>query len=171
MATQGATLQRQGHLPVWPILAVVVFAIAGAIGLRILDEVQAPAPTTTAVDRTSTAKGVERFVPAEPVTIPFSAIEASSAAIRERAAVPFHSSGRAHEVNLGVDASGTAFAGILADPDAWVSQTPANAPRASAITFANGLENPGGYVTAPLAQATGGSGYGDCVVGHCRQQR
>jgi hypothetical protein len=169
MATQGATLQRQGHLPVWPILAVVVFAIAGAIGLRILDEVRAPAPATTSAERTSTAKGVERFVPAEPVVIPQSAIDASSAALRERAAVPFHTSGRAHEVNIGVDASAMVFASILADPNAWVTNSPANAPRASAITFANGLENPGGYVTAPLAQATGGPGYGDCM--HCQQRR
>jgi uncharacterized membrane protein YoaK (UPF0700 family) len=130
MAVQGASLQRQGHLPVWPILGLVVLALAAAIGLTVLNEVRTTAPATTTQ-------------PVAPVVVPQSAIWASSAAIRERAATPFHSTGRAHEVVLG--------------------------GQASAITYANGLENPGGYVTGPLARATGGQGYGDCI--HCQQRR
>ena len=144
MAVQGATLQRQGHFPVWPILGLVVLALAAAIGLTVLNEVRTAAPATTTQGAVaSTAKGVERFQPVAPVVVPQSAIWASSAAIRERAATPFHSTGRAHEVVLG--------------------------SRSPAITFAIGLENPGGYVTAPLARATGGQGYGDCI--HCQQRR
>jgi hypothetical protein len=129
---------------VWPILGLVVLALAAAIGLTVLNEVRTTAPaTTTQGSVASTAKGIERFVPVAPVVVPQSAIWASSAAIREQAATPFHSTGRAHEVVLG--------------------------GQASAITYANGLENPGGYVTGPLARATGGQGYGDCI--HCQQRR
>ena len=144
MAVQGATLQRQGHIPVWPILGLVVLALAAAIGITVLNEVRTTAPaTTTQGSVASTAKGVERFQPVAPVVVPQSAIWASSAAIREKGATPFHSTGRAHEVVLGGQTSG--------------------------ITYAIGLENPGGYVTAPLARATGGQGYGDCI--HCQQRR
>ncbi|HZN43130.1 MAG TPA: hypothetical protein VFC08_05310 [Actinomycetota bacterium] len=130
MAVQGASLQRQGHLPVWPILGLVVLALAAAIGLTVLNEVRTTAPATTTQ-------------PVVPVVVPQSAIWASSAAIRERAATPFHSTGRAHEVILG--------------------------GQSSVITYANGLENPGGYVTASLSKATAGQGFGDCD--HCHQRR
>ena len=130
MAVQGASLQRQGHLPVWPILGLVVLALAAAIGLTVLNEVRTTAPATTTQ-------------PVAPVVVPQSAIWASSAAIRERAATPFHTSGRAHEVVLG--------------------------GQSSVITYANGLENPGGYVTASLSKATAGQGFGDCD--HCHQRR
>ena len=130
MAVQGASLQRQGHLPVWPILGLVVLALAAAIGLTVLNEVRTTAPATTTQ-------------PVAPVVVPQSAIWASSAAIRERAATPFHSTGRAHEVILG--------------------------GQSSVITYANGLENPGGYVTASLSKATAGQGFGDCD--HCHQRR
>ena len=130
MAVQGASLQRQGHFPVWPILGLVVLALAAAIGLTVLNEVRTTAPATTTQ-------------PVAPVVVPQSAIWASSAAIRERAATPFHSSGRAHEVVLGGESS--------------------------VITYANGLENPGGYVTASLSKATAGQGFGDCD--HCHQRR
>ena len=130
MAVQGASLQRQGHLPVWPILGLVVLALAAAIGLTVLNEVRTTAPATTTQ-------------PVAPVVVPQSAIWASSAAIRERAATPFHSTGRAHEVVLG--------------------------GQSSVITYANGLENPGGYVTASLSKATAGQGFGDCD--HCHQRR
>jgi hypothetical protein len=144
MAVQGASLQRQGHLPVWPILGLVVLALAAAIGLTVLNEVRTTAPaTTTPGSGASVAKGVERIQPIAPAVLPQSAIWASSAAVREQAAAPFHATGRAHEVVLG--------------------------GQASAITYANGLENPGGYVTGPLARATGGQGYGDCI--HCQQRR
>ena len=129
MAVQGASLQRQGHLPVWPILGLVVLALAAAIGLTVLNEVRTTAPATTQQ--------------VAPVVVPQSAIWASSAAIRERAATPFHSTGRAHEVVLG--------------------------GQSSVITYANGLENPGGYVTASLSKATAGQGFGDCD--HCHQRR
>ena len=131
MAVQGASLQRQGHLPVWPILGLVVLALAAAIGLTVLNEVRTTAPATTTQGSVT------------PVVVPQSAIWASSAAIRERAATPFHSTGRAHEVVLG--------------------------GQSSVITYANGLENPGGYVTASLSKATAGQGFGDCD--HCHQRR
>jgi len=144
MAVQGASLQRQGHLPVWPILGLVVLALAAAIGLTVLNEVRTAAPaTTTPGTVASTSKGIVRYQPVAPVVVPQSAIWASSAAIRERAATPFHSTGRAHEVVLG--------------------------GQSSVITYANGLENPGGYVTASLSKATAGQGFGDCD--HCHQRR
>ena len=70
MAVQGASLQRQGHLPVWPILGLVVLALAAAIGLTVLNEVRTTAPATTTQ-------------PVAPVVVPQSAIWASSAAIRD----------------------------------------------------------------------------------------
>ena len=146
MSARGATLEGQGtQLPMWPIVALVIIAAVTAIGLNFVDDARPTTQTATVVGRTSTAKGVDRSVQVGAVApvLDAAAIQASSAAVRERPAAPFHSAGRAHEVVIG--------------------------GQASAITYANGLENPGGYVTGPLARATGGQGYGDCI--HCQQRR
>jgi hypothetical protein len=147
MSAQGATLERQGtQLPMWPVVALVIVALVTAIGLNFVDDSRSATQTTSVAGRASASKGVDRSVEVGAVApaISAAAIQASSAAVRERPAAPFHSTGRAHEVVLG-------------------------GGQASAITYANGLENPGGYVTAPLSRATSGSGYGDCM--HCQQRR
>ena len=86
MATQGATLQRQGHLPVWPILAVVVFAIATAIigvALNVMD------------DATALVTSIQEFDGTGPRGATDAAREARawSAAVREAPAGPFHAEG------------------------------------------------------------------------------
>ena len=147
MSAQGATLERRGtQLPMWPIVGLVIAALVTAIGLNFVDQSRSTTQTTSVAGRASTTKGVDRSVPVGAVAPALSAaaIEASSAAVRERPAGPFHSPGRAHEVVLG-------------------------GGQASTITYATGLENPGGYVTAPLSRATSGQGYGDCI--HCQQRR
>ena len=147
MSARGATLEGQGtQLPMWPVVALVIIAAVTAIGLNFVDDARPTTQTTSVAGRASASKGVDRSVQVGAVApaISAAAIQASSAAVRERPATPFHAAGRAHEVVLG-------------------------GSQASVITYANGLENPGGYVTASLSRATSGRGYGDCM--HCQQRR
>ena len=110
MSAQGATLQRQGmHLPIWPVAALLVVAVATAIGLTVTDDARPAGQATTFEGRTSTAKGIDRSDFVTRVELPASAIAASSAAVRERPAGPFHAAGRAHEVVVGGGASAGTF--------------------------------------------------------------
>jgi hypothetical protein len=59
----------------------------------------------------------------------FDAIQASTASVREHGAgIPFHEAGRAHEVVLGSQASGTTYATGLENPGAWVGSPADPAP-------------------------------------------
>lgn len=112
MSASGATIQRQGiHVPIWPILALLVLTVATGVTLRVMDDVRQAQPATTVqgADLTwdstvghpqSPRQGVR---PTMIGVIGLSAFEASSAAVRELPAAPFHSEGRAHEVLLGND--------------------------------------------------------------------
>ena len=111
MSASGATIQRQGiHVPIWPILAVLVIAVAIGITLRVMDDVR-QAEATTAVQETVVSDSqVGHPAPRQAVrpsmigVIGVSAFEASTAAVRELPAAPFHVEGRAHEVLFGTDA-------------------------------------------------------------------
>jgi hypothetical protein len=139
MSAIGASLERRGmHLPVLPVVALVFTAVAMTIALKVIDDARQARPVTTvqeadgywdttATHPTGARAGMQRV-------LPLSAIEASSAAVRELPAGPFHANGRAHEVVFGPSAAATAFQGILADPDAWVTGVAANAPRATDYT-------------------------------------
>ena len=139
MSAVGASLERRAmQLPVWPVIALVVTAVAMTIALKVIDEAR-PATPTTAVQETDGFWGTTVTHPLSPRAgilrvLDLSAIEASSAAVRELPAGPFHATGRAHEVVLGPDMAVTSFRAILADPDAWVTGVAANAPRTTDFT-------------------------------------
>ena len=139
MSAVGASLERRTiQLPVWPVIALVVTAAAMTIALKVIDDVRPVRPATAVQE----ADGYWNSSVTHPLSpragvlrvLDLSAIEASSAAIRELPAGPFHADGRAHEVVLGPSAAGTAFQGILADPDAWVTGVAGNAPRTTDFT-------------------------------------
>ena len=139
MSAIGASLERRGmQLPVWPVIGLVVTAAAMTIALKVIDDVR-PARPVPAVQQ---AEGYWDATVTHPLSpragilrvLDVSAIEASSAAVRELPAGPFHADGRAHEVVLGPSAATTAFQAILADPDAWVTGVAGNAPRTTDFT-------------------------------------
>jgi hypothetical protein len=124
------------HVPVWPIAALVVVAVATTITLRAIDDARPARPVTTVQDAagywdSTVGHPASPRLALRPLLAP-GAFEVSTAAVRERPAGPFHATGRAHEVLLGPDAS--AFGPILGDPDAWVTGVAANAPRATNYT-------------------------------------
>jgi hypothetical protein len=110
MSATGATIQRRGvHVPIWPILALLVLTVATGITLRVLNDVRPTARVTT-VDQTATTDSqVGHPAPREALrptmigVIGVSAYEASGASVRELPAAPFHAEGRAHEVVFGTD--------------------------------------------------------------------
>ena len=126
------------ELPVLPVIALLITAAAMTITLKVIDDVRSSRP----VPAVQEADGYWATTVTHPLSpragalrvLPLSAIEASSAAIRELPAGPFHSDGRAHEVVLGPSAAATAFQAILADPDSWVTGVAANAPRTTDFT-------------------------------------
>jgi hypothetical protein len=137
------------HLPmIWPVVALLVIAIAVGIGVRVLDDPR-PAEPITSIQETEGYWDSTVGHPAAPrqgavaPVLNVTAIENSAAAVRELPGGPFHTTGRAHEVILGAEVSG--------------------------ITFATGLENPGVYGTDAPAGSVAEPGYGDCV--HCQQRR
>jgi hypothetical protein len=100
MATQGATLQRQGmQVPATLIVVLVALALATAITgivVNMTDDVR-PAPSVTSVQefdgtgpRGATLDAVRDA----------RAIQAWEAAISELPTGPFHAKGRAHEVEV-----------------------------------------------------------------------
>ena len=137
MSATGATIERRGvHVPIWPILALLVIAVATGITLRVMDDAR-PAAPAAAVDDTyvswqstvqdaTRAAAADRYVswqstvqdavnslpsvrPTMVSVIGVSAYEASAAAVRELPATAFHSDGRAHEVVFGSDAPAPPF--------------------------------------------------------------
>jgi hypothetical protein len=107
MATQGATLQRQGmHVPLWPVAALVVIAVATAITaitVRMIDDAP-PAEPVTSIQETEGYWDSTVGHPTSPrgatldAVLEARATDAWAAAIRELPAGPFHAEGRAHEV-------------------------------------------------------------------------
>ena len=99
MATQGATLDRQGHVPIWPIAALVAVAIAIAVtafAVQLANDVPAAGPVTVE----ETVESTDGFGPrgaTGDAMLRQKAIEAWSARIHELPAGPFHEEGRAHE--------------------------------------------------------------------------
>ena len=140
MATQGATLGRGTlHLPIWPLVAIVVGAAALMIGMTLID---APRQSSSAAVVTD----VERFAN-------------SSAAVRERPDTLAPAVGISH---VTPNATTTHMVG-LENPGAVIAQAPTYAtglenPSAYVVespTYANGLENPGAYpVTAGSGDGT-----------------
>jgi hypothetical protein len=109
MSAQGTTLERRGiHLPIWPVVALLVVAAVTTIGVNVIGDVRGAEPATT-VQETGGASGSSLGSSAIPRGADFTmvelvgvaGIEGSAAAVRELPAVPFHAEGRAHEVSLG----------------------------------------------------------------------
>lgn len=162
MSAQGATLRRgTAHLPIWPV-AVLIAATAIAMVMTSVfgdarREEQGSAVQSTVVaenpgmwtlgqaeaylNELATLRvdnpGMWTIARAEAFLQDLAIREASSAAVRERAAVSFHAPGRAHEVSVGAtQVTGTIYATGLENPGAYVTGAP---------TYATGLENPGAY--------------------------
>ncbi|HEX5938390.1 MAG TPA: hypothetical protein VFZ75_12010 [Actinomycetota bacterium] len=123
MSAQGATLERRGfHLPIWPVLALLVVAAVTVVGVNVIGDVRQAEPVTT-VQETDGASGSSLGNSAIPRGVDFTmvelvgvaGIEGSAAAVRELPAVPFHAEGRAHEVELG-PASGATVGGPSQSP-------------------------------------------------------
>jgi hypothetical protein len=117
MSAQGAIFERRAmHLPmIWPVVALLVVAVAVGIGVRLLDDVR-PAQPITSIQETEGywdptvghPVGPRRGAVAPVLNV--TAIESSAAAVRELPGGPFHATGRAHEVIIGAEASGITFA-------------------------------------------------------------
>jgi hypothetical protein len=132
MSAQGTTLGRRAiHLPVRPLITVILAALTATIGLMVFEGVRGDR-VVTSTDTT----GVVVPSQAHPTglargglapLISAAAIENSFAAVREQGAFAYHAPGRAHEVVVGV--------------------TP------TMSTGISGLENPGAYRTAPERSA------------------
>jgi hypothetical protein len=110
MSASGATIQRQGiHVPIWPILTLVVIAVATGVTLRVMSDVRQAQPAATVQEAGYWDSQVGHPAPRHAVrptmigVIGVSAFEASAAAVRELPAAPFHAEGRAHEVVFGTD--------------------------------------------------------------------
>ena len=161
------------ELPVLPVIALVITAAAMTIALKVIDDARQARPVpavqeadgywdSTVTHPLSPRAGINRV-------LDLSAIEASSAAIRELPAGPFHADGRAHEVVLGPSAAATAFQAILANPDSWVTGVAANAPRAGLNSFQSILGDSDAWVTGVAANAPRTTDFTDCI--HCMQRR
>jgi hypothetical protein len=102
MSAQGGTLARRGavHLRIWPVVAVLVFAVATVIGLRVIDDVR-QSPAVTSIQET---EGYWNSTIGHPALRDRGGL---AAAVREQPAVAIHAPGRAHEVVFGAQSSGT----------------------------------------------------------------
>ena len=143
MSAQGGTLARRGavHMPIWPLAALLVAAVAAAIGMSVLSGTEGQVVTSVtdaqrlenssaavreqgAILPVSTAAHPSTWTQAqaEKYVAAFAAIEASTAAVREQGTgLPFHQAGRAHEVVLGGQASGIVYPTGLENPGVWVT--------------------------------------------------
>ena len=116
MSATGATIGRRGvHVPIWPILALLVIAVATGITLRVMNDVR-PTERVATVEETGYWDSQVAHPAGRPAVRPtmigvvgVSAFEASTAAVRELPAAAFHSDGRAHEVVFGTDAPASPF--------------------------------------------------------------
>jgi hypothetical protein len=144
MSAQGGTLAGRGtmHLPIWPAAALVVAAIAAAIGMSVLGGAGETRFVTSVTDAerfsNSTAAIREQgaVLPAIPSirAIDPAILEQSSAAVREQGAVlPFETT-----LNPGM--------WTIAQAEAYVE---------GQLTYTNGLENPGAYPSHVPTYATG----------------
>jgi len=54
MSAQGGTLARRGavHLPIWPVVALLVVAVATPIGLSVIDDVRKGGQAVTSIQET-----------------------------------------------------------------------------------------------------------------------
>ena len=54
MSAQGGTLARRGavHLPIWPVVALLVVAVATPIGLMLIDDVRKDGQAVTSIQET-----------------------------------------------------------------------------------------------------------------------
>ena len=155
MSAQGGTLGRGPaiQLPLWPVAALVVAAVAVAIGMTVFTGGQPgtreqggaiPAAVrpldTSGLEGASmwTTSQAEAYV--ESLAARTAMLENSSAAIREQGAVAYHAPGRAHEVTIdAIPATTTSIVG-LENPGAYLGEV-------AATVYATGLENPGAYGT------------------------
>jgi hypothetical protein len=131
MSAQGTTLGRRTmHLPVAPVIAVILAALVATIGLMVLENVRGD-QVVTSNDATGIVvphahpRGLARGGVAPLISA--ATIENSFAAIREQGAFAYHAPDRAHEVVVG------------------------EMPRMSSAI--SGVENPGAYPTAPKRSA------------------
>ncbi len=127
MSAQGGTLQRRGtiELPIWPVAALVVAAVAALIGMTLLRD----AGQTTFVKSVTES---ERF-------------ENSTAAVREQGAVAPAIPQVVGISHVAPSLHSVGFVG-LENPGAYVTEAPA---------FVPGLENPGAYPAEIGAPAEG----------------
>ena len=155
MSAQGGTLGGGPaiQLPLWPVAALVVAAVAVAIGMTVFTggqpetrEQGGAIPASVRPLDTSGLEGASTWTLAQAeayqaqLRYEMQLFENSSAAIREQAAVAYHAPGRAHEVTVtAVPATTTSIVG-LENPGAYLGEV-------AATTYATGLENPGAYGT------------------------
>ena len=155
MSAQGGTLGRGPaiQLPLWPVAALVVAAVAVAIGMTVFTggqpgtrEQGGAIPASVRPLDTSGLEGASMWTTSqaeayvESLAARTAMLENSSAAIREQAAVAYHAPGRAHEVTIdAIPATTTSIVG-LENPGAYLGEV-------AATTYATGLENPGAYGT------------------------
>lgn len=132
MSAQGTTLGRRAmHLPVRPVITVILAALTATIGLMVFDGARRDQVVTSTdttgivVPEQAHPRGLGRGGLAPLISA--AAIENSFAAVREQGAFAYHAAGRAHEVVVGE--MPTMASGI------------------------SGLENPGAYQTAPKRSA------------------
>lgn len=172
MSAQGGTLARRGavHLPIWPVAALLVAAVAAAIGMSILTRSEVRRPVAVVTDEERLAN--------------------SSAAIREQGAVgtavgttrPLSGYQAWH-----AEMAGSTYAVGLENPSAYgISQvTEATSPvglenpgaygisQVTEATYPVGLENPGAYPGDGQAESTGAAPHRSIevngrVCGQCR---
>jgi hypothetical protein len=149
MSAQGGTLQRRGtiELPIWPVVAVVVAAIAAAVGMTLLGDAARTRFVTSVTDSERLANSTAAIreqgavAPAIPAIRPIDAsvLEASTAAVREQGASLPILVGISHATPLPATVGYVGFE----NPAAYVTEAPAYA----------GFENPGAYITQAPAYA------------------
>ena len=142
MSAQGATLRRGiTHLPIWPIAALVVAAVAAVIGISLFDAVRPEGvASVTQSERLANSSAAVReqgaVAPAIPSIRPIdpAVLENSAAAVREQGATL--GLGRTGIWGVShVTPSTPTFAGFE-NPGAYI---------APASTYPMGLENPAAY--------------------------
>jgi hypothetical protein len=149
MATQGATLGRGTlHLPIWPLVAIVVGAAALMIGMTLID---APRPVSTTSEQLP-AVGISHVTP--KVTTDVVGLENPGAYVAPAVGISHVTPNATTETFVGLENPGayvapsTSFATGLENPGAYVDEARVFA------NFANGLENPGAYPVTGSSDGT-----------------
>ena len=104
MSAQGITIGRRTmHVPIGPVIVLMIAMFAVAIGLTVLGNAGRPAVSSTrpyeVVGTQAHPRGLGRGHLGALITA--AAVENSFAAIREQGGVAYHAKGRAHEVLVG----------------------------------------------------------------------